>query len=102
MEIIVGRKKGRCAMNQHRRQLNRLAGLGLLLGGLLLGGGTASAGPPGADAYGPCRIEDAAFSKCVHYKLQEARRLGPNQEGDCDRFTAVISDATYLYWTCMS
>jgi len=89
-------------MNKHRRQLNRIVGSGLLIGALLLGGGIASAGSPGADAYGPCRIGDAAFSKCVHYKLQEAQRLGPSRDGDCNQFTAVISDASYLYWTCQS
>lgn len=70
------------------------------VGGLLLGGGTAVAGSPSAERYGPCRIEDAAFLKCVHYKLQEAMRLGKSRDGDCSRVTGVITDATYLYWTC--
>jgi hypothetical protein len=63
--------------------------------------GGAAARLIGATEHGPCRIaSDEIAVKCIHYKLQEAQRIGRSESGACMAPAVFIRDAALLYWRC--
>lgn len=82
-------------------RLTRLLGIALLGGTLLVSASTALATPAVPTEHGPCRIGgDEVPYKCIHYKLQEAKRIGRSDSGACDNPSILLRNSTYLYWTC--
>lgn len=88
-------------MITHTRRFTRLIWIGMLAGTLLVGASTALATSAGSTEHGPCRIgSDEVPHKCLHYKLQEAKRIGRSDGGACDNPSILIRNGTYFYWAC--
>ena len=80
-------------------QLIRRASIGLLAALLLLAASSSSAVATGPEFYGPCLANaDVATSKCLHYKLLEAKRLGNPDGRDCSQPSIVLRDGVLFYW----
>lgn len=80
-------------------RLIRRAALGLLFGTLLLAASSGSATATEKHSYGPCLANsDVAISKCLHYKLLEAKRLGGSDDRDHTLPSIVRRDGIYFYW----